>query len=296
MSKKILLKIWQFTWKSVLWIIGGAIFISLFGLAVGLIYAGSRTPSLNRNWETDQAILPTAEINGTKILVHNVRDFRYSTTSTDVISHYYDATYDLKDVTGMDFIVEPFSSIKGFAHTMFSFNFKDNRHVMVSVEIRKQKGDVYSAIFGFFNKYELMYVVGDEKDLLGARAIVKGVQLYMYPVQVPPEKVGELFLTLMNQVNIHAVKPEFYNSIYANCTTKLVDAINTIADPKIPWSWRYVLPGFSDAYAYNLKLIDTSVPFAELRQTHFISDLVAKYQNDPNFSDEIRQRIGGKNY
>ena len=287
-------KIWHGVWWIIKWVLFWTFMLFLLGLAIGLIYAGSRSPSLNRNWETDQAILSTAEITGTKVLIHNVRDFRYSSTSTDVIPHYYDATYDTKDITGMDFIVEPFSWIKAFAHTMFSFNFKDGRHVMVSVEIRKQKGDFYSAIFGFFNKYDLMYVVGDERDLLGARAVAKGVQLYMYPVQTTPNKVGQLFIVMMNQVNLHAVKPEFYNTMYANCTTKLVDAINVIADPKIPWSWRYVMPGFSDEYAYNLKLIDNSVPFAELRQSHFISDLVTKYQNDPNFSTEIRQRIGDK--
>ncbi len=287
-------KIWHIVWKIIKWILLMAIGIFLLGLTIGLIYAFSRTPSLNRNWETDQAILPTADINGTKILIHNVRDFRYSATSTDVYPHYYDATYDTKDLTGMDFIVEPFSSIKAFAHTMFSFNFKDGRHVMVSVEIRKQKGDFYNALFGFFNKYELMYVVGDERDLLGARAVAKGVQLYMYPVVTTPDKVGELFTVLMDEVDQHAVKPEFYNTLYANCTTKLVDAVNVIAEPKIPWSWRYVAPGFSDEYAYSLGLIDTSVPFAELRQTHFISDLVSKYQNDPNFSAEIRQRMNGQ--
>ena len=287
-------KIWRGLWWGIKWALFWAGFVFLFGLSIGLIYAGLRTPSLNRNWETDQAILPTAEISGTKILVHNVRDFRYSTSTNDATPHYYDATYDLIDITGMDFIVEPFSNIKGFAHTMFSFNFKNGQHVMVSVEIRKQKGDFYSAVFGFFNKYELIYVVGDERDLLGARALLKGVQLYMYPVQVTPVQVGQLFLVLMNQVNEHAVKPEFYNTLYANCTTKLVDAINVIAEPKIPWSWRYIAPGFSDEYAYNLKLIDNSVPFAQLQQSHFISDLVAKYQNDPNFSAEIRQRFKEK--
>lgn len=284
-------KIWHIIKWIIKWLFVCALVVVLGGLAFGLLYAGLRTPSLNRDWQIDQAILPTADIKGTKILVHNVRDFRYSTSSKDAVAHYYDANYDLKDITGMDFIVEPFSSIRGFAHTMFSFNFKDGRHVMVSVEIRKQKGDVYSALFGFFNKYELMYVVGDERDLLGARALAKGVELYMYPVQVTPHQAAELFFVLMNQVNLHAVKPEFYNSIYANCTTKLVDAINVIADPKIGWSWRYVLPGFSDEYAYSLKLIDNSVPFEELRKKHYITDLVAKYQNNINFSSEIRQRI-----
>lgn len=277
--------------KIIKWIFVGILSVVLLGLAFGLIYAGLRKPSLYRNWETDQAILPTAEINGTKILVHNVRDFRYGTSTTVFTPHYYDATYDTADITGMDFIVEPFSWIKAYAHTMFSFNFKDGRHVMVSIEIRKQKGDYYNALFGFFNRYEMIYVVGDEHDLLGARAMAQGVQLYMYPVQVPTDKVGQLFTVLMNQVNFHAVTPEFYNTLYANCTTKLVDAINVIAEPKIFWSWRYVAPGFSDEYAYSLKLIDTSVPFTQLRRTHFISDLVAKYQNDPNFSALIRQKM-----
>ena len=277
--------------KVIKWILLAAVFVILLGLAAGLIYSGFRRPSLNRNWQTEQAVLATAEINGTQVLIHNVRDFKYSSTSTEVFPHYYDATYDTKDIVGMDFIVEPFSKIKAYAHTMFSFSFKDGKRVMVSVEIRKQKGDIYNALFGFFNKYELIYVVGDEKDLLGARAIGSHLKLYMYPVQVSKEKIAELFLVMMDKVNLHSVKPEFYNTIFANCTTKLVEAVNVIAEPKIPWSWRYVMPGFSDEYAYSLKLIDTSVPFAELRNAHFISDLVAKYQNSPDFSAQIRQRF-----
>ena len=137
-------KILQTIWLIIKWILGIAMFVVLLGLAFGLIYASLRRPSLNRNWETDQAVLATAEINGTNVLIHNIRDFRYSGTSTDVIPHYYDATYDIKDLTGMDFIVEPFSWIKAYAHTMFSFNFKDGRHVMVSVEIRKYTLNILS--------------------------------------------------------------------------------------------------------------------------------------------------------
>ena len=284
-------KIWRFAIQ----LVYIAVLLLIIGASAGFIYAEFQTPSLNRNWSLDQAILPSADIKGTRVLVHNVRDFRYSATSTSqFIPHYYDATYDVNNIKGMDFIVEPFSSIKGLAHTMFSFDFKDGRRVMVSVEIRKQKGDSYSSLMGLFNRYELMYVVGDERDLLGARAIANGVELYIYPVTADPKKIGQLFLVLMGKVNELTTKPEFYNTLFANCTTKLVDAVNVIADPKIPYSWRYVAPGFSDEYAYSLKLIDTSVPFPELQKTHYISDLVKKYQNDPNFSTLIRQRMNAK--
>ncbi len=281
-------KILHYIWVAIKWVMVLLLALLLFGI----IYAVTRHPSLNRNWETDQAILPTAIIDGDNITVKNVRDFRYGATEAEVTPHYYDATYDIKDLTAMYFIVEPFSpTIKAFAHTMFSFEFKDGRHVMVSVEIRKQKGDHYSAIYGFFNKYELIYVVGDEKDLLGLRSVQPGVDLYMYPVVTSKEKIAKLFTVLMQKVNELTVKPEFYNTLYSNCTTKLVDAVNVIADPKIPWSWRYVAPGFSDEYAYSLGFLGTSTPFAELRASHYISDLVKKYQNDPNFSEKIRERM-----
>jgi hypothetical protein len=49
-----------------------------------------------------------------------------------------------------------------------------------------------------------------------------------------------------------------------------------------------LLPGFSDQLAYELKLIDTSVPFEELKQRSRVNELALKYRDDPQFSARIR--------
>jgi len=39
-------------------------------------------------------------------------------------------------------------------------------HLAVSIETRKEKGESYSTLKGFFRQYELYYVVADERDVI----------------------------------------------------------------------------------------------------------------------------------
>lgn len=54
-------------------------------------------------------------------------------------------------------------------HTIASWEFADGSPLAVSIETRKEQGESYSAIRGFFRQYELYYVVADERDLLRLR-------------------------------------------------------------------------------------------------------------------------------
>lgn len=70
--------------------------------------------------------------------MRDVRNFRYKTV-TDWTSAYYDATYDASQIERVWYLIEPFSSKEGPAHTMLSFEFSDGRFLAVSAEIRKEK-------------------------------------------------------------------------------------------------------------------------------------------------------------
>lgn len=50
------------------------------------------------------------------------------------------------------------------AHIMLSFGFAGRDYVAVSIETRKERGESYSRVAGFFKQYELVYVVGGERD------------------------------------------------------------------------------------------------------------------------------------
>ena len=69
---------------------------------------------------------------------------------------------------------------------MLSFGFAGD-HVAVSIETRKKKGEAYSSIAGFFKQYELIYVVGDERDLIRVRTNYRRPeeQVYLYRTRAP---------------------------------------------------------------------------------------------------------------
>lgn len=245
-------------------------------------------PSNDRVWNDDQSVLPSAEITDNMVSIHNIRDFSYTSTST-YTSHYYDKTFDLNTIKKVWYIVEPFSGIPGSAHTFLSFEFEGDQFVSISVEIRKEKGEIFSPIKGLFNKYELMYVIADERDVIKLRSNYRKDKVYVYPVKTTPEKVRTLFVDMINRTNDLKDHPEFYNSITNTCTTNIVDHINNVTPHKVPFfNLRIILPANSDKLAYKLGLIDTDLSFEEARERYYINDRALMYADDPDFSVKIR--------
>jgi hypothetical protein len=247
-------------------------------------------PSNDRIWSPDQAVLASAEIDGNVIHIHNVRNFTYRSDS-DYDIHYEDRTYNLNDLQSLWFIVEPFSWWKGPAHTFLSFGFKDGRYIAISVEIRKERGEAFSALYGFFNQYELMYVVGDERDLIQLRTNFRKDDVYLYPARVTNEKLRELFLSMLERVNQLRSHPEFYNTLTNTCTTNIVRHINAIAPHKVPFSFKVLFPAYSDRLAYDLGLLDTTLPFDEVREHYHINERAVLAGGKPEFSALIRKGL-----
>ncbi len=261
--------------------------VMLFFVAISLVYISVR-PTNNANWALDQQILPSAEVKGSLVTVHNVRDFTYR-SETDYTTHYYDKTYDSKKIKTVDYIVEPFSNFGGAAHTFLTFGFDDNSHVSISIEIRKKKGQVFSPYKSLFKQYEIMYVVADENDAIKLRTNYRHDLVYMYPMRIDKEHSEKLFLSMIRRVNSLKDKPEFYNLLTNTCTTNIVSHVNEIAPKEIPWSYKVLLPGYSDTFAYDLGVIDTNLSFEETRAKFLINEKALKYGNDADFSEKIRE-------
>src|SRR3989344_4409039 len=134
-----------------------ALFLIALSLILIVAWWTSIDPSNNREWSPDQAVLPYAEIEENLVNIRNIRNFSY-TTPTDYEKSYYDKTFDLNKIKGVHYIVEPFSGYKGAAHTFLSFEFEGDDFVAISVEIRKEKGESFSALKGLFKQYEITYV------------------------------------------------------------------------------------------------------------------------------------------
>lgn len=245
-------------------------------------------PTNNRVWAPDQAKLPISEIRGDEITIHNVRNCRYATADEYVVQ-YYDKDVRLSDVQTVDFIVVPFKDTPSVAHTMLSFGMKNGDYLVSSVEIRKEADEEYSAWKGFFNQYELMYVIGDERDLINLSSNYYKSDVYLYRTIAQPKQAQALFLDVVNRANELAARPEFYNTLTNNCTTNIVSHVNKIAPKSIPYDVRVMLPGYSDEYAYSLGLLGTGVPFEQLRQQSKINPLAERYAEAEDFSQQIRR-------
>jgi len=255
-------------------------------LAYGGLIAFVR-PSNDRDWTPDQARLATATFAGDTVMVRNVRNAFYRGTH-DYDVRWEDRTYDLSKLESVWFMVEPFSDIRGPAHTLLTFGFSDGQYVGISVELRKEKGEEFSPFKGLFRQYELSYVVADERDLLGLRANHRQDSVFLYPVRTTPEKKRALFVAMLERANGLAARPEFYNTLTSTCTTNIVSHINDIAPKRVPWSYKVLLPAFADELAYDLGLLDTALPREEFRAAHLINDAAARYADTPEFSAGIR--------
>lgn len=246
-------------------------------------------PSNDRDWNDDQDVLSYAEIKENLVTVHNVRNFRYAST-TSYTRDYYDKTYDLNTLKKVWYVVEPFEGIPGSAHTFVSFEFEGDIFVSISVEIRKQKGESYNPFKGLFNQYELMYVIADERDVIKLRSNYRKDLVYVYPAKTTPEKARLLFMEMIKRMNELKEQPEFYNTLTNTCTTNIVSHVNKVSPNRIPWLKLGVLfPAVSDKLAYKLGLIDTDLSFEEARVKYFINDRAQKYADDPQFSRKIRE-------
>lgn len=261
-----------------------------------LVLVAITRPSNDRRWVPEQSRLPTALLEGDRLRVANVRHARYrSTTDFDLRWETHD--YDLADLESAWFIVEPFADWRGPAHTFLSFGFRDGRHLAVSAEVRKEVGETYSPLAGLFRQYELMLVLGDERDLVGLRAAHRRDAVHLYRLRATPAQARALLERLLVQANALAARPAFYNTLTANCTTTIVDAVDALAPGTIPMSWRTRLPGYSDDLAFDLGLIDTTLPRDRYREAHRIDGLARDAEaaglEGEAYSAAIRARWAG---
>jgi len=264
----------------------------LIAFAVLLAWWLRIAPSNQRDWQPDVAVLPYATVDGEHVTLHNIRNFEYR-TETNFAPHWYDATFDVADIRSVDLIACYWMG-DAIAHIFVSFGFANDRYVAVSIETRKERGERYSTIAGFFKQYELVYVVGDERDLIGLRTNVRQPheEVYVYRAQVPVENVRRLFLDYVRRINELNERPCFYNTLTTNCTTNVL--LHTRVNPgSAPLSWKVLLSGYAPQYAYERGRLDTSMPFEELRRRSRVNERAQAAATSADFSRRIREGLPG---
>lgn len=243
--------------------------------------------SNERDWKPEFATTASAEVDGRQYTLRNIRNCSYLTTD-DYVVDYYDRQIFLDQIQSVDYIVVPFNDKLKLAHTMLSFGLNDGTYIAVSVEIRREKGEQYNPVAGLARQYELIYVLGDERDVIRLRTEQYGFDVFVYRTVATPEQAQAMFADVIKRVNKLSTEPEFYHTLSNNCTTNLADHVNDLSPHRIKYSWKVLLPGLSAKYAYELGLLDTRIPFDKLTEFSRVNALAAKHFDDPRFSQLIR--------
>ena len=175
------------------------------------------------------------------------------------------------------------------AHTLISFGFEDGRHVVFSLEIRKERGESFSALGGFFRKFEMTLVAAEETDIIRTRTNARGEDVYLYRLHgMDRAQLKELFAAYIAQARELDAKPGFYNTLTSNCTTIVFDLARQIA-PRLPLDYRLLLSGYLAEYAQEVGALTPGVPYAELHDKGRITQRALDLGSGEHFSTVIRR-------
>lgn len=240
------------------------------------------SPSNDADWQPDVARVASADLQGDRLTIHNVRNFDYR-SETDYTVRWDDRTYDLSKLRAMDSYISHWGA--PIAHTMLSFVFEDGPPLCISIEVRKTKAQTYSALRGFFRQFALIYTFADERDVVRVRTNFRGEHVRLYRLVAPPARAREVLLGYLASANNLAAVPQWYNAATSNCTTDLLQHFSPV-----PWDYRILWNDHIDQLAYERGAIDRLMPFAEL---HRISLIDERAQQAPDTEDFWRYiRVG----
>jgi hypothetical protein len=261
-----------------------------------LVFAGvvawwTGIPASNdRPWQRDVATLPYATVQGDRVTVHNIRNLNYR-TETDFDVRYYDKTFDLSRLDSVDLIAVYWMG-DAIAHVMVTFGFQEKDFVTFSIETRKEIGEGYSTVKGFFKQYELIVIAGDERDLIRVRTDFRNPteDVYLFRTRMPPASARRFFMEYIQQINSMKERAQWYNTLTSNCT---VDVIKLIRESggAAGYTWKVLLSGYMPLYAYERGALDTSIPYEELRRLSYVNPRARALGDDPEFSRKLREGL-----
>lgn len=242
-------------------------------------------PSNDRIWQDEFRHQFTYAQNNNIITINNVRDFDWH---GDTYTERWDTrTYNLNHLSSLDVISTTWGNDK-IAHIMVSFGFDDGAgntdRLVFSVETRKEIGEEFSTIGGFFRMYDLSIIAGDERDLIYTRTNIRDEQVSVYPVLYDKEKIKNLFLTYLDYGHRLNDTPKFYHSLFSNCTTVIYKMVSQIDD--VPMDYRIIVSGRLADYLYDKEVIDNKHDLTVWKQHALANPKVAHLGNRGSISSQ----------
>ena len=259
-------------------------------LTIVLFWHFSKKPSNERDWVTENARMAYAEYQGDEVVLKNVRDFNWRTTR-DYDERWTEWRFRPSEVRKIWLILEYFDpKRKPIAHTLVSFEFEDGRRLACSIEVRREKGEVYHPIRGMLRQYELLYVWSTESDSIGVRARCrKKSKTHLFEGVVLGEgnhqRLLESFLRRTNQLHD---SPEWYHSIANTCTTNIVGHVNEIYPGRVPRAVSIFLPGLSPKLLERNNLIQIDQDLDRTLESSLIDKKSVDWDTETDYGDWIR--------
>jgi hypothetical protein len=278
------------------WVVVGlprtaAISVALAGFLIIRLLWTLKQPSDDRVWVPDQARVPVVQYGQSSVTIHNFRNTLYRTRD-DFDVRWETRTFALDQISSLDIMIEPFMEWQGISHFLMSFGFEDGEHVCVSVEARVEETEEFGILPALFKEYELVYVVGDERDLIHQRVNFQGHPVHLYPVRVDDrEQLRALFVLVLNHAAKLKKRPQFYNTLIRNCTNTQLRHIEYLTASDFPWlDYRLILPGYVDELLHAIGGIDNNRPLQELRAASRINERAVPPEglSGPGWSARIR--------
>ncbi len=268
------------------------LFIGLIGWWAGL------KPSHERNWIPELARLPQMSVADNRLTVTNLRHFTWRTES-DYDQRWETRSYDLSRIQGADLFLSYWSG-EAIAHLLLSFTFADSDPLTISIEIRREKGEEWSALAGFFRNYEMAYVAADERDLIGLRTQARGEDTRLFRLNASPAQARDLLLAYAGDINRLAQEPRWYNTLTTNCTTVVYHLVGQVAPGwkfSLPLDPRVLLSGYLPGYLRDIGSVRQDMPLDELVKLSHIGEKARSLKPDsPDFSRIIREGVPPGNF
>ena len=249
-------------------------------------------PSHDREWRQDVAVMPRATIEGDRVRITGVRNFDYRSRD-DFTVRYEEREVSLSHLTGLDFFISYWMP-GPVGHTFLSFIFDNAPPLNISIETRPEVHEGFDPLASLFKKYELIYVVGEERDIVGVRTNFRDEDVYFYRLRVPAENARQLLQVYLERINQLADQPEFYHLLSNSCTINIVRYANLVGRSG-DFDFRHYLNGWVDRYFYDVRLLDATFPFPELRRRSRVNDAVPSSEATEEFSQQIRESVPGMN-
>ena len=245
----------------------------------------------DREWAPEVSKELTYEQHGNLVTLHHVRNFNWR-SENDYDEKWETRTVDLNKISGVNVITSYWMGPQ-IAHTLVSFDFENSPPLTFSIEIRKEKGESFSALGGFFRKFELSLIAADEKDIIFTRSNIRHEQVYFFPVHMPKAEMRALFEEYLLTSKELKQTPKWYNTLTSNCTTIVFDMAQAISHHQYPSDYRLLLSGYLPNYLYDLNAFSHQWTMAEWYQNAHINPKTEqqKHLTSEQFSALIRQGL-----